>query len=440
MNKKNKILNLKSYILNPQGGQAAITAVLFFVAATLVLAVGSASSALKEKASSGSTIVGKKGYFLSEAGQEDAIYRIFTGKPIGENIVLSLGGDTATITVADVASDRKDITAAGSSGKNIRKTQVTLLVGEGTSFIYGVQVGDGGLIMENNSSVIGNVFSGGPVIGQNNNIVRGEVVSAGVNGLIDGVHATSSAYAHTISDSLIEGDAYYQDISDTTVLGQLFPDSEDQEAQSLPISDQMIEDWESGAEAGGVIDCSGADEYEIEEDITLGPVKIDCDLEISGSPTVTLAGNVWVVGDIEIENKAIIQAHSSLGNKSVVVIADNPSDRLTSSKINLKNLAEFYGSGQAGSYVLFISQNNSAENGGSERAIEIENNTTGDVLLYAGHGEVLLKNNLDVREVTGYRVRLQNNATVLYNMGLRNLLFSTGPSGGYEIIDWKEIE
>src|SRR3989338_7053643 len=134
-------------------GQAAIVATLFFVAITLVLTVSSASVALKEESASRSHIVGKKGYFLSEAGQEDVIYRIFTGKPIPNNVVLSLGGDTATTTVADVGVDRKDITAEGNSGKNIRKTQVALLVGEGTSFVYGVQVGDGGILMENSSEV-----------------------------------------------------------------------------------------------------------------------------------------------------------------------------------------------------------------------------------------------------------------------------------------------
>ncbi|MDP3725921.1 MAG: hypothetical protein Q8R36_01855 [bacterium] len=419
-------------------GQAAIISILFFVAVTAVLAVSTSSSALKEEFASRSGVLGKKGYFLSEAAQEDAIYRIFTGKPIGQSVTLSLGGDTATTTITNVGLDRKDITAAGNSGKNTRKTQVSLLVGEGTSFVYGVQVGAGGLVMENNSSVLGNVFSSGPITGQNNNIVQGDVISAGPVGLIDGVHATSSAYAHTISDSLIEGDAHYQNISETTVLGQLFPGSLDQESKPLPITDEMIANWEVAAEAGGVI--SSPCTYEIKNNITLGPIKINCDVNISGSPTITLTGNVWVVGNINMSNSSIIRADTSMGNKSVVVIADKPSNRLTSSTIELENNVEFFGSGEPGSYVLFVSQNNSAESGGGNKAIEIENSAKGEVILYAPHGEVLLKNNVNLREVTAYRIRLQNNATVSYNMGLQNLLFSTGPSGGYQIIDWKEIE
>ena len=71
-------------------------------------------------------------------------------------------------------------------------------------------------------------------------------------------------------------------------------------------------------------------------------------------------------GNIEIENSSIIKLASSLGANSVAVIADNPANRTTSSKIELGNSAQFQNSGTEGSYILFISQNNSAQNGGSE--------------------------------------------------------------------------
>ena len=58
--------------------------------------------------------------------------------------------------------------------------------------------------MSNSAEVIGNVFSNGPIVGSNSNIVRGDVVSAGPSGLVDGVRATSSVYAHTIRNSEIE--------------------------------------------------------------------------------------------------------------------------------------------------------------------------------------------------------------------------------------------
>ena len=149
---------------------------------------------------------------------------------------------------------------------------------------------------------------------------------------------------------------------------------------------------------------------------------------------------MWVAGDIEIENSAIIKLAASLGANSVAVIADNSANRTTSSKIGLENSAQFQNSGTEGSYILFISQNNSASNGGSEKAITVENSASGEALIYAGHGEVHLKNSVNLREVSAYKIRLSNSAQVVYKTGLANLLFTSGPSGGYSIENWQESE
>ena len=121
----------------------------------------------------------------------------------------------------------------------------------------------------------------------------------------------------------------------------------------------------------------------------------------------------------------------------MAVIADKPSNRTTSSKIELE-LRSIQNSGTEGSYILFISQNNSAQNGGSEKAITAENSISGEVLVYAGHGEINLKNSVNLREVSAYKIRLSNFAQVIYKTGLANLLFTSGPSGGYSIDGWQE--
>ena len=64
----------------------------------------------------------------------------------------------------------------------------------------------------------------------------------------------------------------------------------------------------------------------------------------------------------------------------------------------------------------------------------------GKLLVYAGHGEINLKNDINLKEVTGYKITIQNNAQVVYESGLANLLFSSGPSGGYFVDSWKEVE
>ena len=332
----------------------------------------------------------------------------------------------------------KEITATGTAYKMIRKSKIKLANNDGVSFHYGVQVGDGGIVMENSSFIQGNVFSNGAIVGQNSNLVKGDIISAGPSGSAAGVHATGTIYAHSISNSSADKDAYYVNISSTTVGGALYPNSPDQATSSLSISDAQIDAWKAGAAEGGV--HSSPCPYNINSNITIGPVKINCNLEISGSPMVTIAGPVWVNGNIEIENSPIVKIDSSLGANSVVVIADNPSNRTTSGKIELENSAQFQNSGTEGSYILFVSQNNSAQSGGSEKAIRAENSIFGEILVYAGHGEIHLKNSVSLREASAYRIRLSNSAQVIYKTGLANLIFTSGPSGGYSIESWREGE
>jgi hypothetical protein len=147
-----------------------------------------------------------------------------------------------------------------------------------------------------------------------------------------------------------------------------------------------------------------------------------------------------VSGNITVKNTAIIRVAPSLGATSVPVIAHNSSNQTTSGKITLENSAVFQGSGSSGSYVLVLSQTNSAEQGGGERAITAKNSVDGNLLLYAGHGEILLENSIDVKEVTAWRIRLKNSAEVIYESGLANLLFTSGPSGGYTLDKWREVE
>ena len=78
--------------------------------------------------------------------------------------------------------------------------------------------------MSNSSEVIGNVFSNGPIVGNNSNIIRGDVISAGpVRVWRTAFHATSSVYAHTIRNSDIEKDAYYQVIIANTEVDGVYP-------------------------------------------------------------------------------------------------------------------------------------------------------------------------------------------------------------------------
>ena len=429
--------NVKARPCHSNAGQAILTAVVFFMFISMIVVSGAYTVSYKESKSSRDFGTSKKSFFMAESGLEDLAYRMIKVRNYDTVEILSLDGFFATTTVAEI-NGGKEITATGTASKMIRKSKIKLANNDGVSFHYGVQVGEGGIVMENSSFVQGNIFSNGAIVGQNSNMVKGDIISAGPSGSVVGVHATGTVYAHIISNSDIDKDAYYATISNTTVSGVKYPGSPDQATSSLSVSDTQIDAWKTEAAAGGII--SSPCPYRISSNITIGPVKINCNLEISGSPTVTIAGTVWVNGNIEIENSPIIKIDSSLGANSVAVIADNPSNRITSSKIELENSAQFQNSGTEGSYVLFVSQNNSAQTGGSEKAIRGENSISGEVLVYAGHGEVQLKNSVSLREVSAYKIRLSNSAQVIYETGIANLLFTSGPSGGYSIESWREGE
>jgi len=426
--------------INLERGQAMMVATILFLVVSVTIIFGLAGPILKQQRLASNLVLSRQSYFLAEAGLEDVVYRLKTGKPVSATEVLSLAGDTTTTVTTDVL-DEKQIVSSADVKSAVRKLRTNIILGSGVSFHFGVQAGEGGLIMENTSSISGNIYSNGVVRGSGptNNIIRGSVVSAWSEGLIDNLYATSSVYAHTIRDSKIDGDAYYQSISGTTVLGTLYPGSSDQATSSLPISDEQIEEWKQAALDGGVI--SSPCPYKINDAMTLGPVKISCDLEISGNNyTITLAGNVWVEGDIVVKNSPVIRIDSSFGKKGVAIVADKPSAPNSSGKISLENSAVFEGSGSPSSHVMLISQNRSAESGGTEVALDVKNTVSGDLLVYAGHGEISLQNSINLKEVSAYRIRLKNTAEVIYETGIANLLFDSGPSGSYEILSWEEIE
>ncbi|MEX1026741.1 MAG: hypothetical protein WD049_01855 [Candidatus Paceibacterota bacterium] len=427
---------------NAQAGQTVFAATIFFLIISLLIILGIAGPIMRHLSATIETRDSKTSYYAAESLQEDIVYRLMNGMNVGSTEELSLDGSSATAIVTDVANG-KSVRTTGDVGGIARNVETVVVLGDGVSFSVGVQSDAGGLTLENSASVRGNVFANGSVVGTDN-MIYGSVISAGPDGLIENVHATGSAYAHTIKDAWVEKDAYYfsdSTISNTTVEGTRYPDSDDQATTSLPISDALIEKWKDAAMEGGINDCGGNSVYEIKNtDATIGPEKFECDLTIQGTNmTVEIAGPIWVEGDLKIRNSPTIQVHSSLGSKSVAVVVDDPSNRTTGSLIDLDNSAEFIG-GDGSSHIMFISQNNDAENGGSNPAIEIANSLNGDVMAYAAHGLVFINNSIEVTQVTAYRIHARNSAEIIYKSGIASLLFDSGPSASFSISSWNEVE
>ncbi|MBI2023225.1 hypothetical protein HYT01_01520 [Candidatus Giovannonibacteria bacterium] len=227
--------------------------------------------------------------------------------------------------------------------------------------------------------------------------------------------------------SASSGTARANIFTSTTVHGSACPNQyciiDNPPRAEMPIPDGMIQDWKDEAAAGGTING----DYTVSDSQSLGPKKITGNLNASNGATINVTGTIWVVGDVDISNGSIVKLASSYGTKSGVLITDNIAD--------IHNNAIFQGSGQAGSYVMLLSTKNAP----ASDVIEVDNGSTG-VIYYAANGRIRFHNNAAAKEAIAYGIDLDNNSVITYESGLANVNFASGPSGGWEIDSWKEVQ
>ena len=446
---------MSKHHVNRKNGAAIITAVIFFVVISVTMAVGLSSPVVREYVTARDFEKSKGAYYLSEAGMEDAVYRLRKPRAIDAQEVISLGGNTATTTITTVSATQKTISSLGDIFRNTRRVKSTITTTTGESFVYGVWAGQGGVRMNGNlinSYISGNLYSIGPICGGGSSgatctggsgasLITGTVISGGTSGLNGTIgriqnQGDASMYAGTIKSSTISGVAYCNTISgSSTSTCQTLPV---QPPVELPITRGDIENWEAISTAGGSVTCTGG-KYYINGTISIGPKKIPCDLETSGSNyTITLTGPIWVEGDIKINNNQSWRVDPSLVGQSIMVIADKQTASTTAGTIEIENNPVFSGAPGGNSWVMLLSENTGASIGADAEAIWLENNVSGALLLYARLGDVKLQNNSNINEVTAYQITLENNAVVNYLSGLQNTLFTSGPGGAWYVQGWKE--
>ena len=251
-----------------------------------------------------------------------------------------------------------------------------------------------------------------------------KIYLGGLTGLIDGItigtDGIGNAYAYTVNNSTIAGTNYCQTGSgNNKPCDTALPDPTQ---IAMPISDQNILDWKNEAEAGGVY----IGDYVVDDTTSsFGPKKITGNLRVENNADLTVTGTLWVEGNVIVSNNAIVRLSSSYQTSEGVIVADGT--------ININNNADFSGSGSAGSYLMVLSTSTSTS------AINLENNG-GAVILYAANGTVNLSNNAGAKALNGKYINLNNNVVIIYDSGLTNANFVNGPSGGWGITSWKEVE
>ncbi len=434
----------------PQNGAAMLLFVLFFTFASTVMMIGLNQSIFTDMSDFNQLIRSKQAYLASESIVEDVSYRTMTDQTVNSTEALTIGGVTAYATSTyNTTLDQYEIAGAANFQSVIRKAQSVLTVSAGSSFNYGLQAGTGGITLANNSDIVGNVYSNGPVTGAGSAQVAGDIVSAGPSGIVATITATGSVYANTINRITAGKDAYYNVQIGTNaqnpVTGVRYTPVTNQPIVNFPISTTTIQEWKDSITttitAADPLCSSGT--YTINTNVTIGYLKVECNLEIKKvgpSTTVTLTGPIWVTGNLTISNGPTLQVSPSLGRKSVQFIVDKPSNRTTSSKISITQSTQFNGSGDSRSFIMLMSMNESAYLGGTEKAIDVANSANGKVLVYADRGLIDIGNGIALKEVTGYKINVAQNADVIYESGLSNLLFATGPGGSYSLEDWRQTQ
>ena len=448
--------------LRRDSGQAMMISTILFLVVSVTIIFGLAGPILKQQRITSQSALSRQSYFLAEAGLEDVLYRLKTGQTVDANEVITLNGSTVTTVTTDTAEGKR-VVASAVVNESVRKIKVDLIQGTGIAFHYGVQVGQGGLEMSNIAKIIGNVYSSGNIVGTNSARIQGTAIVSGPTGIIDGMDIDGDTWSHTIKgNATVGGNANHAVLQNTTVTGNVVADSisnctigstatYDTRASCtvagatvtpnptvfttattlpLPISEEQIDIWESEAVGGGTL---GSQSWS-SGIRSLGPKNIVGDLIMSNDAELVVTGILWVTGEIKLSNTSKIRLDASYGSSSGVVMA-GIDESTTAGYIEIANSAQVLGSGSVGSYIMLLSQK---EGVGSD-AIKTSNSSAA-AILYAGEGQIEISNNAALKEVTAYKLEINNSATVTYESGLANNNFSSGPGGGYAILSWKEIE
>lgn len=428
-----------------QKGFAALFLSFLILAIILALGVNITVLTLGQQKIAANITISSQAYYTAEAGLEDALLRLEKSMNWASPYSFQVGEATATVTISNIIGGTRTLDSEGNSFERIRKTQVIYQIDtDQISFHFGAQVGEGGLTMESNSKVIGNVFSNGDIsgtgTGMGGSIITETVKVAGVHTIRE-VLVNGDAHANTFQDCQVDGEAFYVVSITNCTVGTQTQISESPAPVALPISDTQINEWKTKAEAGGVITPPGPDfEHRISGINSLGPIKIDGHLRIEANSTFILTGTVWVTGELRPDSNTNIYLDPSFGTLSGIFISDGTlrleSNILVCGSEGIQTSPRQCNPSN-GSFIIFLSTSPSLDP--DQPALRIDSDTEA-AIAYASKGIIDIRSNSSLKEVTGFAVRLRSNAQIIYEIGLQDLSFTSGPSGGWEVTSWKEVE
>lgn len=145
-------------------GYAALTTVLIALGVSLSVIGSFAFFTLNEVRVNRAYVKAVEAHTAAESGVEDMTYRLVSGKQTAASDTLAVGNALTTTTLTQ-NGDQRIIRSEGLRDNYHQSTETRVDVTAAFNFFYGVQVGDGGVAMDNGAQVNGNLFSNGSITG-----------------------------------------------------------------------------------------------------------------------------------------------------------------------------------------------------------------------------------------------------------------------------------
>ncbi len=398
---RNNTVKTTNYQLSTKNcsGQIIIVGIIF-LSVVLVLASSLFNRVSNFMNFSSSSIINEQANNLAEAGIEKAIWQLnqTAGSYTGEADTTLGATGTFTVTITNKNSSLKTITATGfvpSSTKPRAKRTIKVdatVDSTQISFHYAVQVGTGGINMQNSSIINGSVYTLGNITGSGSSIINGDAYAVG-----------------TISSP------------DPTILKPP-PHPNQTNPPDMPTIDYQF--WKDEATAGGVTNCGGTCTFSSGTP-NLGPQKYIGNLTLQNTAAAVMNGPIYVTGNITVQNSASLKLNNSFGSNGSVLITDG--------KVSTQNSGSFLptctnpptcSTPNPKGYILVVTTSTAID------AIKVQNSGV-NAIFYALAGGADLVNTAQVTALIANRLEMENTATLNYDQGLANANFTSGPGASW---------
>ena len=169
-------LSSRKKTMSQKSGAALLIIVIFSLFISTVIINGFSMPLLREYKRAKDIIISTNAFYLAEAGNEDAYFRLKNDLQTPASWTIALNNATTTVTVV-TSGNTREITSVADKDSYVRKVKTVVSTTEtGAGFYYGAQVGEGGISMGENSQIIGSIMANGTIQGDLANIITGDVI------------------------------------------------------------------------------------------------------------------------------------------------------------------------------------------------------------------------------------------------------------------------